>query len=119
VERSASRNRFVDYAPSVAIGDTVIAVFMLPGGYPIKLRAEVMRRCKEHGVGLRFQRLSERTATDYPESLETYSAVMLTAWMGTKASHPHTAEQFQTTDADDDLSYLEEEYVETFALSAS
>jgi hypothetical protein len=43
---------------------------------------------------------------------------MLTAWMGTKAYPPHTAEQLQATDADDDLSYLEEEYNETFALSA-
>jgi hypothetical protein len=109
---------FIDYAPGVTIGDTVTAAFMLPEGHPIKCRATVVRR-KGQGVGLRFQRLSELTATDYPEGLETNSAVMLTAWMGTKASHPHTAEQRQTTDADDDLSYLEEEYIETCALSTS
>lgn len=80
---------FVDYAPGVTIGEAIVTAFALPGGPPLKLQAEVVRRHGQ-GAGLRFKGLSEQEVTRYPESLETYWAVLFTAWMGTRAGLPHT-----------------------------
>ena len=85
---------FVDYAPDVAIGATVVTAFVLPGGFPIKLQAQVVRQ-KDHGTGLRFHGLAAWGGTRYPNSLETYWAVLFTAWMGTKARLHHTQDGFQ------------------------
>jgi hypothetical protein len=71
---------FVEHAPGLAIGDTVVTAFTLPGGPPFKLRAKVTRVTPE-GAGLRFVGFWGREEDHYPDSLEAYCAALYKAWL--------------------------------------
>ena len=77
---------FVKYAPSLSVGEKVVAAFSLPHGPPLKLKATVTR-VTPLGAGLKLLGLSERGKSSYPDSLETYCAALYTAWLDAMA-HP-------------------------------
>jgi hypothetical protein len=83
---------FVEYAPDLTVGSTVVATFTLPGGPPFKLRARVMRLTRR-GAGLKFIGLSEQITERYPDTLEAYCAALYRAWM----AMPQTVEAEQSS----------------------
>lgn len=71
---------FVEYTPELLVGSTVVATFTLPGSPPFKLRARVVRLTTS-GAGLQFIGFSEQNPSQYPDTLESYCALLYRAWM--------------------------------------